>query len=93
MFIFQVAIGTKKHLKQHQLCPKVVPGFKELGLKNCYDNIVGQIPEVLDYLPDFDPELKHLIYPEYNFFWTLLYSLYHDNVETYVKQVDEERRK
>ena len=48
-------------------------------------------PKILDYLPSLstgkDPKL-----PERDFFWTVMYTVIHDQVEQYIAHVDSERK-
>ena len=52
-YLIAVCDGTrKKHITRDNLCGKRVPGYQELKIKNCFHDITGQVPEILDYLPD-----------------------------------------
>ena len=52
--------------------------------------IIEGCPEVLKYLPDVTG--KQQLLPERDYFWTVVYTLCHDNVEAYIKTVEEKRR-
>ena len=83
-----VAVKQKKHITRDTICGKKVPGYKELMVKNCYQDIISQIPEVQDFLPD----VVNGRLPPHSFFWTILFTLYHDNCLTYIKQIEETRK-
>ena len=67
------------------MCPKIPPSWKELDIKVVYHSITQQCPDILDYLPD--PYGKNNTLPDNSFFWTLLYSLYHDTTVNYINAV------
>ena len=83
-FLMDVAVKKKQHILRRTMCLKKVPGYPQLKVKNCYYDITGQIPEICDYLPNV---VKGRL-PPHDFFWTILYTLYHDNVETYIAQIE-----
>ena len=44
--------GRKKVLLQKDVPAKKIPSWIELSVKNCYDTVIQNVPEALDYLPD-----------------------------------------
>ena len=64
----------KKVLLLKDCCFLKVPSWPELSVKQCYEVVVINCPNVLEYLPS--PTGKEQRLPERDFFWTIVYSLY-----------------
>ena len=80
----------KKVLHQKNVPAKKIPGWPELGVKNCWGMIEQHCPEVLEYLPD--PHGKNNILPEREFFWQVVYALRPEQCEQFILEVEQQRR-
>ena len=88
--IQEILSKKKKVLLLKECCFKKVPSWPELSVKQCYDTVVRNCPDILLYLPT--PTGKEVRLPEREFFWTVVYSLYHDATEEYIMTVEKQRR-
>ena len=50
--IQDILYGRKKVLLQKDVPAKKIPSWGELSVKNCYENVIQNVPQALDYLPD-----------------------------------------
>ena len=88
--IHDILAKRKKVLLLKDCCFKKVPSWPELSVKACYTTVTTSTPEMLDYLPTLTGKDQRL--PERDFFWTVMYSVIHDQVEQYIAHVDAERK-
>ena len=84
--IQDIFAGRKKVLLLEKCCAKKVPSWPEMSVKNCYPLVIENCPDITDYLPD--PHGKEQRLPEKEFFWTVVYTLYYQHVEDYIKEVE-----
>ena len=90
-FLHQVMGKKKKHLLRTKLCNKIVPNYPELSVKRCYHNVLQCCPDISDYLPDLTSGAENKL-PERYFFWTVVYTLYHDETVAFIERTEQERR-
>ena len=78
-------------LKQKDVPSRIVPGWNELSVKECYPKAVATLPGLIDYLPD--PWGKDQRLPERDFFWKVMYAMYPKETDAYIAEVESERKK
>ena len=72
-FIHDILYERKKRLNQKDVPNRKIPNWPELGVKNCWNMITENCPEVLEYLPD--PHGKNEVLPPREYFWQVVYAL------------------
>ena len=75
--------NKKKVLKIEECCHKKVPSWIELSVKRCYHTVIENCPDIGLYLPT--PSKGEQRLPEREYFWTVVYTLYHDATTEYIK--------
>ena len=63
-----------------------MPHWPQLSVRECYPLAIKELPGLVDYLPD--PWGKDNRLPEREFFWKVMYALYPEQTEQYVRDVE-----
>ena len=87
----QLLTNRKKHLLTKDVCIKKVPVYPETSVKECYSKVTEGAPIVLEYLPDITGSGNCRKLPEFNHFWTIVYTLCHEQTEAFIKEVKTKR--
>ena len=66
-----------------------MPNWPELVVKNVYPQVI-KFDGLANYLPDVQGNDKRL--PEREFFWKVLYSLFPENVDDFIKEASDSRQ-
>jgi hypothetical protein len=72
----------KKVLLLKDVSAKKTPSWPELSVKQTYDRVTKNCPQVLEYLPD--PHGKEQKLPERDFYWATLWTLIPQDVEQFI---------
>lgn len=91
VFIQQILSNEKKVILQKDVPTRTVPQWPQLAVKYIYPQVVAQLPEIAQYLPDpIGKDSKRL--PERDFFYKVVNSLRPDIVDSAIQQAAELRK-
>ena len=78
---------TRRFSKFFETNPRPIPSWGELGVKNIYPIVIENVPEILQYLPD--PHGKEQRLPERQFFYAVVATLYPEQLDNLIKEVEQ----